>query len=343
MQGLAHTAVRNHLRDLVLRDAIQRSLPAETGLLDTAKRRGGVRDKTRVDADHADLEVLRHAVHALDVAREEVPRQPDVGRVGQPDDLLLGLEREQARDGAEGLLLGHGHVLGHAGDDGGLVKVGAEAVELVAADDDLAALLLGVADVRVDLVDGTVVDEGPVGDALLEAVADLEFLDLGGELLGELVVDAALDVDAVGADASLARGAELGGDGTSHSGVDVGVIEDDEGGVAAELEGQLLEGAGALLHEQLADVRRAGEGDLLNGGGGGEGLADLGGVVEGRDDVDDAFRDAGAVAELSEGEGGEGGLAGGFAYDRAARGEGRADLAGDHGGGEVPSVEVSAL
>lgn len=196
---------------------------------------------------------------------------------------------------------------------------------------------------RVHLVDRARVDQRAVRDGRVEAVADGEVLaDGGGELGRELVVDGALDEDAVGAHAGLTGGAELAGQGAGDGGVDVGVGEDDEGRVAAELEGEFFQGRAALAHEELADGGGAGEGDLADGGVGGEGLADARGVVQGGDEVDDAAGDAGAVGELGEGEGGEGGFAGGLAYDGAADGEGGADLARDHGGGEVPGGDEAA-
>ena len=175
-------------------------------------------------------------------------------------------------------------------------------------------------------------------DALLEAATDLELghrVDEGG---CEGVVDARLHVDAVRADAGLARGAELGGDGPGDGGGEVGVVEDDEGRVAAELEGEFLEGRRGLRHERLAYACRAGEGDFLDDRGGADGFPDGGCVGGGRDDIDDAFGDAGAYGELGEREGREGCLAGGLADDGAAGGEGGADFTRDHGGGEVPSV-----
>ena len=70
--------------------------------------------------------------------------------------------------------------------------------------------------------------------------------DRRGQLRGEGVVDAVLHQDAVGADAGLAGVAVLGGDRALDRGVEVGVVEHDEGRVAAELQRDLLDRAGAL-------------------------------------------------------------------------------------------------
>ena len=46
-----------------------------------------------------------------------------------------------------------------------------------------------------------------------------------------------------------------------HGSVEVGIVKDDERGVAAEFEPQFLDGRGALGHQQFADLGRAGEGE----------------------------------------------------------------------------------
>ena len=116
----------------------------------------------------------------------------------------------------------------------------------MSTDEDLGALLLCVADVVLCLVERAVVDQGPVGDVALETVADLELADLGGEFLGEFVVDSFLDEEPVGAYAGLAGRAELGYDGACDCEVDVCVVKDDEGGVAAEFPDCNKEDAGSF-------------------------------------------------------------------------------------------------
>ena len=273
-------------------------LPPEARELDAAKRRGRVRNQPRVDADHADLQRLGDAVAALDVAAEEVAGEADVGRVGELDDLALGIEGEEGGDGAERLLGRDLHLGRGAADDGRGVEVGAEVRQLVAADEDVAAVVDGVPDVRGDLGDGAVVDERAVGDGRVVAAADLEALDLVDEGGGEGVVDAALDVDAVGADAGLARGAEFAGDGAGDGSGQVGVVEDDEGRVAAELEGEFLQCVGGLLHEELPDAGAAREGHFSNRHAARQRLADFGCVLEGCDDVDHALGDACTMGKL---------------------------------------------
>src|SRR4026207_1532288 len=55
---------------------------------------------------------------APEVAGGERRRQAELGVVGELHRLVFGLEAEQRRDGAEGLLAGHLHVGGDAHQDG---------------------------------------------------------------------------------------------------------------------------------------------------------------------------------------------------------------------------------
>ena len=93
-----------------------------------------------------------------------------------------------------------------------------------------------------------------------DAVAHLQVLHGSGKLFGEGVVNAFLHQNAVGADAGLAGIAVFRDHGTGHGGIEIGVVEDDEGRVAAEFEAELLDGGRTLRHQQAADFGRAGKG-----------------------------------------------------------------------------------
>jgi hypothetical protein len=135
----------------------------------------------------------------------------------------------------------------------------------LAAGNDLGALLDSIGDVRFDLLDRFHVDQGPDHRARLEPVGDLHRAGSLGEALSERVVDAVLHQDAIGADAGLAGIPVFRGDGALDRHLDVGVVEDDEWRVAAEFEREFLDRAGALLHQQFADLGRANEGQLADG------------------------------------------------------------------------------
>ena len=65
-----------------------------------------------------------------------------------------------------------------------------------------------------------------------------------------------------GADAGRAGIAVFRGDRALDRHLDIGVVEDNERRVAAKFERQLLDRAGALLHQQFAGLGRADEGQL---------------------------------------------------------------------------------
>ena len=125
----------------------------------------------------------------------------------------------------------------------------------------LAPLLDRVVDQLDHLVAAFGVDQRPERDAVVEAVAHLQRLHLRGELLGERVVHLLVHVEAVGRGAGLAHVAHLGDHGALDRGVDVGVLEDDERRVAAELHRRLDDVVGGAVQELAADLGRAGEGD----------------------------------------------------------------------------------
>ena len=82
------------------------------------------------------------------------------------------------------------------------------------------------------------------------------------ELLGELAGHGFCDVEAVGRGAGLADVAHLGDKGAFDGGVHVGVVEDEEGGVAPELHGDAQDLLRRLLDELASYLGRAREGEL---------------------------------------------------------------------------------
>ena len=76
-----------------------------------------------------------------------------------------------------------------------------------------------------------------------------------GQPAGELVVDAALDVDPVGGGAGLAAVAHLGDHGAVEGQIEVRVIEDQERSVAAEFHGALEHVVGRLAQQVASDAR----------------------------------------------------------------------------------------
>ncbi|MNK46889.1 hypothetical protein D3C87_656840 [compost metagenome] len=192
----------------------------------------------------------------------------------------------------------------------------------------------GVGDVFLHLFHRVAVDQRALRHAVGEAVADLHGVDLGHQALGDFLVDAGLHVDAVGAHAGLAGIAVLRGQDAVDRAVQVGVVEHDEGRVAAQFQRQLLDGGRALLHQRAADFGRPREAQLAHDIAFAQRGADIARAAG--DDVEHARGHAGFFSQHGQRQRGQRRLLGRLDHHGAAGGQRRTDLAGDHGGGEVP-------
>ena len=85
-------------------DAAGAALAAEAGLLDAAEGRDLHRDEARVEADHAEFQRLGDPPDAAEVVGEEIGRETERVSLAMRDRLGLGLEAEERRHRAEGLL-----------------------------------------------------------------------------------------------------------------------------------------------------------------------------------------------------------------------------------------------
>lgn len=293
-----------------------------------------------VDPDGAGLQRVGDTDGRVQVSGVDGRGQAVVGVVGLLDDLLLGRELGNGADGAEDLLLDNLHVGSDVGEDGGLDEV-ALVAEALTANLAVGALLLALLDVAHDAVELQLADLGALEGVLVEGVAD----SVGGgallEGLEELVVNALLDVDARAGAAGLAVvevDAEVGPrDGL----LNVGVVEDNVGGLATKLQGNLLQvGGGGSLHDHAADDGRTSEGDLVDVHVGGQGSA--GSAAETRDDVQNSRRETGLLDEVGEHESGQRGLLGRLHDDGVTRGQGGGNLPRQHEQGEVPGDNLGA-
>ena len=123
----------------------------------------------------------------------------------------------------------------------------------LAAGHDLGAVGEGVSDVLFDLGDGSHIDERPLHHTVLGAIADLHRRNFRRQLLDKRIVDLVLGVDAIGADAGLPHVAVFRDNRAIDRGIEIGVVEHDEGCIAAKLEAELFHANRRLLIEDLAD------------------------------------------------------------------------------------------
>ena len=204
-----------------------------------------------------------------------------------------------------------------------------------AAGQHLRSLGTGVGDMALDLVEALVVDDRPLLDPVFHAVAHFHRCCYLGQAASELVIDSVLHEDAVGADTGLAGIAVFRGHGAGDGRIDIGIVEDDQRRVAAELEAHLLQRVGALAHQDAADFGRTGEGHLADTVVIAQRFAD-GRAVHAGNDIDDAGGNAGTLGQFGQRQRRQRCLLGRFQYTGAARGDPRGDLAGDHRNREVP-------
>lgn len=292
-----------------------------------------------VHPDGSGIQPVAHTDGSVEVLCVDGSGKAVVGVVGGLDDVLLGLEPGNGAHGAEDLLLHDLHLGGDSGENGGLDEVALVAVAL-AARLDSGALLLARLDIAHDAVVLELADLRALECVLGEGVADLVLLGALLEGGNELVVDAVLHVNARAGAAALAV-VEVDTKVDPVDGVvNVGVVEDNVGRLAAQLERDLLQvGRRGGLHDLPADDGGAREGDLVDvhvrGDGG------TGGLAEARDDVDDSRGEPSLLDVLCRDEAGQGRLLGSLQDDSVTRGQGRSQLPRPHEQGEVPGDDLT--
>src|SRR5205085_12397823 len=127
-------------------------------------------------------------------------------------------------------------------------------------------------------------------------------------------------------------------DNALYDAVQIGIIEDDERGFAAQLEREFLTGTGGGAANAASDIGRAGEGDLVDIWMAHQRLTNLRSFS--RQDIDDTRRQAHFLDNLREFEGGQRGVAGGFQYNRIAHCHRVRNFPGQHEQWEVPGDDL---
>ena len=248
--------------------------------------------------------------------------------IGDPHRVLLGVEGRDDGEGAEDLLLEDAHARIDIGEHGGFdeeawavresrrdAPAGDEPRSLLAADPDEIehALALAFGNHRSHL------------GLRRERIANHDRAGLGGELLDEGFVDAALDDVTRGADAGLARSDKGAERGVVDRLVEIEILEDDDRRLASKLE---------RLASEVARCRRAGKPSGLGAAGEHE-LADAGMLGKGTarhhavagDDVEDTGGQARLGEEFGQPQGRQRSEFGRLHHGRAAGGEGRCQIA----------------
>ena len=206
-------------------------------------------------------ERVDHAVPAGEVLGEDVRDETVLGVVRQAHGLRLGLERRDREHGSEDLLAEDVAAGGDVCDDGRFEE-GPLPVDCVTSDEHAGTARGGVLDQRTGLRDGIRIDERADRDVGVRTASDFHRPYARGDAVGEFSGDGRMHDEPVGGRAGLPDVSELRRDRPVHSLLEVGVIEDDERSVAAELHRYPQHTVGRLRDERSADLGRPGEGQL---------------------------------------------------------------------------------
>lgn len=293
-----------------------------------------------VDPDAARIQLPRDPLGLLQITAPDRGTKTHIGVVGSLEDLLLAAPLLDGEDRAEGLLLDDPRLVRGVVDDGGL-EVEALLVAGLgldgAASGRLPPLLLDLGKEILDLVElHLVLDRREEGALGVLGTAPLEGLDRLDQLGQERVVDLLVHEQPLDVDAHLAAVVESGESDLGDDLVEVNIVADDGGIIAAQLEGHTLEGRSASSHDLLAGGGGSGEGDLADVGVSSEEGAEI--LLAGKSLEDTRGEDLGA--ELCELEGGVGGIRRGLPDEGVSGQEGGAKLAGTQKHGEVPGDDA---
>ena len=313
------------------------ALAAEAAFAEAAEAARRIEHVGAVDPHHAGLQLRRDVHREVDVLAPHRSRQPVTRVVGKLDGLFRRTEAHRGKHRAENFLLRQYVGGSHAGGERrkmepagrGQLEVGLPAggaLPGALGDQTLHPLELAAVDQRADV------------GVLVERAADAQprhpRLHLGDEGIG----DAFLDEQPRSGAADLALVEPDPVDQSFHRAVEVGILEDEEGGLAAELQRELLAGTRRRPADDLAHLGRAREGDLVHAGM----VDDRGaGARAARNDVDDALRHAGPLADLGKQKRGERRELRRLQHHRAAGGERRSDLPGEHQQRKVPRDDLA--
>ena len=220
-----------------------------------------------VDLDRAKSKRVRDAMRTLHVLRPDGGIEAVDDIVRRLDRLRLVRELLDVHDGSEDLLAGDSHGGIRVDEGGGFVVpslLEGLALRPLAAERELRSFVRADFDVVLDLLPLLRRDEGSEVRRSLQRIAHADRLEPFEEFVLELLVHLVLDDEARGLRAILATVHHGGRDGAFGRGGDVRVLEDDEGGLAAQLQVELLHVRGRRFHDFLPRRGVTGQGDHVD-------------------------------------------------------------------------------
>src|ERR1051326_7046718 len=251
-------------------------------------------DRRRIDVSDAGVQVAHGAVGLVDIAGIERRREAVDDAVGNLDGLVEAAAGDHAHHRAKDFFLRDPHFGVDVGKDGRLMEPATGmggALEALTAAQQVRAFVAADLDVFFRCLHLSLIDLGAHGSGFVEPVADREGAGAVHKFIEELLVNTFLHNDTAGGSAPLAAGAEAAPERSLYGEIEVGVVEHDDGVLAAHLQRAVLETARGSFADQFADFARTGEGNGTDVRMAIQWAADFGAVSG--DDVDDAAGRAG--------------------------------------------------
>ncbi|MNZ78403.1 hypothetical protein D3C78_969720 [compost metagenome] len=266
-------------------------------------------------------------------------RQAERRVVGHGQSLFIALDAQHADHGAEDLFAVDAHAGFGVDEQRGrhveaVLAAARVAGQARAARGQPGAFGLGDFHIGQVLLELGLADHGADVGARGARVADLDVGHARLQGLDEGRVDSVGHDQAAGGGAALARGVEAALRRQFHGLVQVGVVEHDLRVLAAHFQLHLLAALHAGGGNAAAHAHRAGETDGRHVGVLDQGVADH--AARTHDQVEHAGRNARAVDDVGQRPGAAGNEVGGLEHHAVAEGQGRCDLPGGNGDGEVP-------
>ncbi len=328
------------LGDRVVEDGFLGEILAEPGLLEAAVGRLRGEGNVVVDPHRSELERARDPEGPADVLGPDRGRQPVENVVAQPDRLVLALEGQHHQHRAEDLLLHDLGPLVDVGDDRRRRRSSPAPCPPAPAPPVTTLAPSARARSTKPATRSRWVEEisGPMKVSSLQGSPTLVDSKISTRASTTSPIRSFGCVQPGGGGAVLAGVEQRSDLGRGGHGLEIGILEDDERGLAAQLQVNSLEGVGGGLHHLLAGSGRAGQRDHPQ-----VGMFDqcLAGVVAAGDHVEYSVGDAGLLGQFPEHEGGPGSAGGGLQHRGASGRQGRPDLPDRHGQRIVPGGDLA--
>ncbi|AEM40626.1 hypothetical protein KVU_0787 [Ketogulonicigenium vulgare WSH-001] len=245
-------------------DRLRAAFGAIARIAEPAERHFGQGKAKVVDGQHTRAHPFAQTRRRLGRAGKRIGRKAkgQAVRLGQRG--IHGCDTVDHRDGAKGFVIHDQRILRHIGQHGRGIEIALVANAATAGDQTRAAVD-GILDHAFQCRDAPVIRERTHLAVRVQPVADLDLFCRAGKAVDEPIRDAILHQKARGRDADLTRVAEFMLYGQGDGRLDIGIIEHQHGGVAAQLHRGALHMQAGEAGKMFANRGRAGERDFADG------------------------------------------------------------------------------